>query len=165
MKCIVANAEHLDTILKMLKESAQFLNSKNVDQWSYWLNPPEEKVIWLKEGLVNNEFYFIHNTEGTHMGMFRLLYEDQLYWGKQKEQAGYVHSLVVKNEFKGQNLGKKIMTQIEQDLVSRKINLLRLDCVANNEELCSYYTRLGFKKVGQVKMPLSLNNLYEKQLK
>lgn len=161
---IQAISKDFNTILDLLKEAAHALKVKGTDQWSYWLNPPEEKVTWLKEGITNNEFYFIRNTKGTLMGMFRLLFEDELYWGKQKEEAGYVHSLVVKDEFKGQQIGKHAMKQIEELLIDKGIHLFRLDCVANNKRLCSYYESFGFKQVGQKQMPLSLNNLYEKRI-
>ncbi|OIQ35210.1 MAG: hypothetical protein BM563_12010 [Bacteroidetes bacterium MedPE-SWsnd-G1] len=158
-----ANKSDLTSIIQLLKNASIELEEKGIDQWKYWQNPPKEKIDWLKQGLLNNEFFFVTENERV-IGMFRLLYEDELYWGKQNDKAGYIHSLVIKNEFKGRAFGNKIVAKIETYLLNNQVSLLRLDCVSNNKGLCSYYEKLGFKKVGEVQMPLSLNNLYEKKL-
>jgi GNAT superfamily N-acetyltransferase len=96
--------------------------------------------------------------------MFRLSEEDLLYWGHQEERAGYIHSLTVRKSFAGQDLGKVIMQFVEQFLQGKGMSLLRLDCNAANQWLCSYYERAGFVKVGEKQVPHGLNNLYEKKL-
>lgn len=163
MKFIQATNSNLNTILIMLKNASTSLNKKGIEQWAYWQNPPQEKIDWLTQGILNNEFFFVHS-DNKLIGMFRLLFEDELYWGKQIKAAGYIHSLVIKPAFKGNQFGTKIIQRIEQNLLTENIKLIRLDCVSNNNGLCSYYEKLGFIKVGEVKMPLSLNNLYEKKL-
>lgn len=150
-------------VLELLKISAQRLKNNNIQQWDYWLNPPQEKIEWIKEGIANKEFFFFYQSEEL-IGMYRLLYEDILYWGHQENKAGYIHSLVVKPKFSGKGIGAQVMQHVEHQLLEQDIHLLRLDCVANNKGLCKYYEQHGFKKVGEVQMPLSFNNLYEKQL-
>lgn len=153
----------LKTILSMLKSASEELSQKGVEQWSYWQSPPKEKIEWLKQGLLNNEFFFVYY-KNQQVGMFRLLYKDELYWGKQNNPAGYIHSLVIKSDYKGQEFGSKIIERVQKELIYKKIELMRLDCVSHNKRLCGYYEKLGFKKVGVVQMPLSLNNLYEKKI-
>jgi ribosomal protein S18 acetylase RimI-like enzyme len=94
--------------------------------------------------------------------MFRLLVEDELYWGKQPVTARYVHSFVVEKQFAGQQIGSKILAQLEHHLIENDIFRFRLDCNASNPALCAYYEKHGFKKVGEKQLPHSLNNLYEK---
>lgn len=163
MEFIQATKTDLKTILTLLKKASIALENKNIHQWKYWQNPPKDKVKWLEDGILNNEFFFVHQ-QSQLIGMFRLLFNDELYWGKQKEIAGYIHSLVIKTEFKGQQFGSKIVFAIEKQLKLKGIQLVRLDCVANNHRLCSYYEKIGFEKVGEVQMPFSLNNLYQKKL-
>ena len=164
MKFINAKYADLKIVLALLKMASEELQEKGIDQWKYWQNPPKEKITWLQEGLKNKEFFFVENENNERVGMFRLLYNDELYWGKQKSNAGYIHSLVIDTKFNGHGYGNKIVTQVVQELIKKDIFLLRLDCLASNKELCSYYEMQGFKKVGEVQMPLSLNNLYEKKL-
>lgn len=154
----------LDTVLLLLKQAAVGLQEKNIDQWSIWLNPDATKVNWIKEGLEAGEFYFVETGNNKIAGMFRLMEQDELYWGKQEVPARYVHSLIVTPAFKGSNTGKSIMAVIEQQVIAEGIYLLRLDCIASNPKLCAYYESMGFVKKGIKQMPHSLNNLYEKTL-
>jgi ribosomal protein S18 acetylase RimI-like enzyme len=139
------------------------LQNQGLKQWSFWQDPPADKIAWIWQGLTNQEFYLV-KTENNLLGMYRLMNEDELYWGKQSQTAAYIHSLVVKKEFAGQKLGNQILQYIENQLLRQNIFLLRLDCVAENLALCAYYEKQGFVKVGEKQMPHSLNNLYEKKL-
>ncbi len=159
-----AKTSELNTALDLLRKAAEFLSEKKIDQWEYWTNPPADKLKWIKEGFKNGEFYFVSNDASSLIGMYRLSKEDLMYWGKQEKKARYIHSLVVLPEFSGKNIGFKIIEKIEQEMLTDCISFLRLDCNSTNERLCKYYVDLGFEKVGQKQMPLSLNNLYEKEL-
>jgi hypothetical protein len=96
-----AALNELNTALLLLKQAAADLKESGIDQWSFWLNPDENKINWIKEGFMAGEFYFADTRENELAGMFRLMKEDALYWGKQNETARYVHSLVVATAFKG----------------------------------------------------------------
>ncbi|MEY4933931.1 MAG: hypothetical protein RIS64_290 [Bacteroidota bacterium] len=150
------------TAIQLLKQAAQMLQKKQVNQWAFWLNPTEIQLNWIREGFANQEFYFVENIDNQLVAMFRLLVEDELYWGKQPVTARYVHSFVVEKQFAGQQIGSKILAQLEHHLIENDIFRFRLDCNASNPVLCAYYEKHGFKKVGEKQMPHSLNNLYEK---
>ncbi|NSL85868.1 GNAT family N-acetyltransferase [Chitinophaga sp. Mgbs1] len=156
--------DQLPLILQLLREAATAIQNKGLDQWNTWLQPTDDNISWLQAGLLNNEFFSVITGNQETAGMFRLSYSDLLYWGKQDKPAGYVHSLVVRKEFSGHNLGTTILRMIEAKLLEEGYHLLRLDCNAGNQWLCRYYESQGFTKAGQVKMPHALNNLYEKPL-
>ncbi len=158
-----ADNNQIQIIFDLLKFAAQNLQAKKINQWSYWLNPPQEKINWVKEGFDNKEFYFVY-VNSTIAGLFRLSENDELYWGKQKEKANYIHSFVIKNEFSGLQLGKRVIENVISEMKQKDILRLRLDCDASNFGLCSYYEKQGFIKVGEKEMPLSVNNLYEKKI-
>ncbi len=159
-----AQQSELQHIFLLLKSAALRLQNNNVNQWGFWLNPNEDKIKWIEEGLSNNEFFFIESKHTT-IGMFRLSYKDLLYWGEQKDEANYIHSLVIKEEFSGSQIGKKVIDQIIKNSIKKGIYTLRLDCNALNKKLCKYYESQGFVKVGEIQMPHSLNTLFEKSLK
>jgi GNAT superfamily N-acetyltransferase len=156
--------EDLPICLQFLYNAALRLKQKGLTQWSYWLEPPEEKLAWIKNGIAEQQFYKVLDTNGAMVAMFRLQTEDELYWGKQDEKANYIHSLVVSDEATNKGIGRAIIHSIESQMRTDGINLLRLDCDSANPDLCAYYENLGFKKVGTKQMSLSLNNLYEKIL-
>ncbi|MGJ8684607.1 MAG: GNAT family N-acetyltransferase [Nonlabens sp.] len=147
-------------VLELLKIAASSLQHKGINQWSYWLHPPKEKLEWIQEGIDKNEFYFVKDNS-TIIGMYRLMTEDLLYWGKQSSTAYYIHSLVIIPAYSGKQLGTQIIEIIKHQAALNSISFLRLDCDASNLGLCDYYVNQGFQKVGTVQMPLSLNNLYE----
>jgi GNAT superfamily N-acetyltransferase len=159
----LATPAEIDTALFLLKSAAENLEEKGIDQWGIWLNPPVEKIKWVEDGFSNCEFYFII-IETRIAGMYRLLNEDELYWGIQELNARYVHSLVVLKEFSGQQIGIRVLEQLIAEARTDGIPVFRLDCNAANTVLCQYYEKLGFVKVGEKQMPHSLNNLYEIKL-
>ncbi len=152
------------TVLQLFRNAAEKINKLNIDHWQYWKNPPIEKIKWVDEGIQNNEFYFIQAFDGESLGMVRIMGEDLLYWGKQKEKATYVHSLVVTDKYNGKGIGNQIIQQIENNAKEDNCRYLRLDADSKNPKLCSYYEKLGFEKVGTKELPLSTYNLYEKEL-
>lgn len=158
-----ATMTEINTALSLLKSAAETLENKGIDQWRIWLNPPAEKIKWVEEGFENQEFYFIL-IENKIAGMYRLLNEDELYWGPQDVMARYVHSLVVLKEFSGQQIGRRVLEQLIAEAKAAGIPLFRLDCNAANKALCRYYEQLGFTQTGVKLMQHSLNCLYERQL-
>ncbi len=149
--------------ISILKSAASTLQQKGIDQWGIWLDPPAEKIKWVEEGFKLGEFYFILVNDRI-AGMYRLSSADELYWGVQETEARYIHSLVVLNEYKGQQIGRRVLEQLISETREAGIPLFRLDCNAANKALCNYYEQLGFRQVGMKQMPHSLNNLYELKL-
>ncbi|MFM2393795.1 MAG: hypothetical protein RLZZ546_1777 [Bacteroidota bacterium] len=156
--------EEIDIALSLLKQAAQKLKDNNINQWAFWLDPPDDKIDWIKKGFENNEFFFVETDHKEIVAMFRLSEKDEMYWGNQNDDAYYIHSLVVDKNFSGKKIGIQIIQLIESLLLDKGIFKLRLDCNASNLVLCNYYEMQGFVKVGEKQMPHSLNNLFEKSL-
>lgn len=161
---IQANTTEIQKAFGLLQSASKTLEKKNIKQWNYWQNPPLEKVKWVEEGFENNEFYFIENEANELMGMVRIMDEDVNYWGVMNDKAKYIHSLVIDQKFSGNHLGTEVVKKVATDAKNDDCDYLRLDCDASNRELCSYYEKQGFIKVGQKQLPLGVYNLYQKQL-
>lgn len=162
-----ATIDEFDHALELFKLASLSLCEKNVSQWSYWSDPPEEKITWVKEGFDIGEFFFVYNDRGIKIAMFRLLQNDTLYWGEKglENNVTYVHSLVVRPDFSGLGIGKTVMLKLIENLKSEGLKKFRLDCDGSNQRLCQYYESYGFKKVGEKETPYALNNLYEMSLR
>lgn len=113
----------LPLVLNLLKEAAEKINRMQIDHWQYWKNPPQEKVRWIEEGIKNGEFYFVDDLANNNIGMVRMLREDILYWGKQKDKAFYVHSLIVKEAYNGKGIGQRVLEEIGQKAKIRIANI------------------------------------------
>ena len=156
----IADSHEIEIAFQLLKHAANRLKLKGVNQWQYWLKPIPEKIKWIEDGFENNEFNFILDGESI-IGMFRLLDKDELYWGVKDDCSNYLHSLVIIDDYVGLNIGRDILIQVIENSKKQGISFFRLDCNASNPKLCRFYENIGFKKVGEVDMPHSLNNLYQ----
>ncbi|WP_026475569.1 GNAT family N-acetyltransferase [Alkaliflexus imshenetskii] len=154
-----------ETVLSLFKEAAEKISRMEIDHWQYWKNPPKSKVEWVEEGIRNNEFFFIKNEMDDLVGMVRILKEDLMYWGQQKEEALYVHSLVVRDAYNGNGIGRIVLEMVGEEAKRLNRKFLRLDADSRNPKLCAYYENMGFHKVGTKALSLSVNNLYEKSVK
>lgn len=164
IKFVKVDPIEIDQVLLLFKSAAEKIAKKNIDHWQYWKNPPIEKIQWVEMGIANREYYFIMCDQGKLVGMVRIMEEDTLYWGENQENAKYIHSLVVTEQYEGQGLGHQIIQKIEDEARASNCTYLRLDCDSENPILCEYYVKQGFLLVGQVNLPLSLYNLYQKEL-
>jgi ribosomal protein S18 acetylase RimI-like enzyme len=151
-------------VLTLFKEAAEKISKKNIDHWQYWKNPPIEKIQWMEDGILNEEFFFVKTHNGQIIGMVRILENDILYWGPKADKAKYIHSLVVIEEYEGKGIGKAVLQKIENEAKQNGYQYLRLDCDSKNPKLCNYYEQQGFEKTGTKVLPLSKYNLYQKVL-
>ncbi len=163
LKFIQALPHEYNTALDLYYKAAAKLRDKKINHWQFWLAPSQEKIDMVIYGFANREYYFVYDGEGDRVGMFRLMNRDPYFWGDMDEYGWYIHALVTDPKYSGQHIGKNIILQIQELAAEQKINLLRLDCNAANDFLCSFYENLGFIKKGQKQVPQSLNNLYEKR--
>lgn len=135
--------EDIDTVLRILKTTAEGLRAKNISQWTQWLSPQSADIKWIKEKILGNSFFFVF-IENELAGMFSLSDSDEKYWGKQKIKAKYLHSLTTLPKFKGQRFGEKVIAKIKTDLANANYKYIRLDCISTNTHLKDYYQSQGF---------------------
>ena len=165
-----ADIGELDTALSLLKHAAEWLNNQNIDYWQNWNNPEEIYVNWIAEGFQNNQFFFVEDKDflvesrAMLVGMYRLQYEDELFWGKRNDRAVYIHSFTTERTLKGNNIGQAILKYIENKAKDEGISYIRLDCSSSVEGLCKYYERMGFKAVGEIEIFGEVLTLFQKEV-
>lgn len=147
--------------LDLLKIAALRLQARQIPHWRYWLDPPPERLEWLKQGFKDGEYYFLKSHDKV-IAMYRLMEVDLKYWGKQYDSAYYIHSLVVHPDYKGQQIGAQIIETIQGLGITNKKEFLRLDCDSANPALCNYYKKLGFEEVGLIELELSVNMKFQR---
>jgi ribosomal protein S18 acetylase RimI-like enzyme len=159
----LSDYEEIEIGLNLLKKAAYWLKSKNIDYWQSWINPQELYIDWIKQGFKNGQFYFVLNNFRI-IGMFRLQWDDELFWGKQENDSGYIHSFTIDRDYYGQGLGKQVLLMIEDLCVKNNKHFLRLDCGVNVTGLCKYYSDFGFNSVGEVLIHNERLVLFEKRI-
>jgi ribosomal protein S18 acetylase RimI-like enzyme len=159
----LANIDEIEIAFKLLKDAAIWLKEKKIDYWQDWINPPDNFKNWIRNGFKNKEFFFVY-TNDELIGMYRLQFSDDTFWGKQNKRAGYIHSFTTKRESYKKGFGYKILQEMETILKADNIEFLRLDCGINVKGLCQYYEKYGFVSVGETTIYGENLRLYEKKI-
>lgn len=76
------------------------------------------------------------------LGIARFTWSDP-YW-PDDDSAGYVHSMAIRTEMHGQDLGGAILQWAAKKAQKRGKAYFRLDCLASNDRLRRYYESHGF---------------------
>lgn len=157
-----AQPSDLETVLAIYDESAQWLAAQGLPA-GFFPQPD-----WIRQGvaadIARGDVYLGRDADGRVRGTLRLLWEDPDAWPDDRDEAGYVHGLIIRNEARGRGVGAAMLAWAERTTRERGRRFLRLDCDATNSKLCAYYERLGFTSRGTLPQKHHLAARYEKAL-
>jgi GNAT superfamily N-acetyltransferase len=85
--------------------------------------------------------------EDRAVGTYLLQWDDREIWGEQPPNAGYLHRLAITKGQHGYNIGQQLITHAAGEVRAKQRRFLRLDCIAANGGLCTYYEKHGFQLV------------------
>lgn len=114
-----------------------------IQQWT----PGEVEVNDVLEQVGRDEWW-VDSDFGAIRAAIRLSEADDLVWPRSDDRAGYIHGLMVAREAAGRGLGSQTLGWAEKEIVDRGLHLARLDCVATNVVLRSFYRARGFEERG-----------------
>ncbi|MFT4414311.1 GNAT family N-acetyltransferase [Fredinandcohnia humi] len=145
----VATKSDVSSVIHLLKEVAGWLKENEINQWSFLLAGGEDNEI--KQDIVEGNTYIV-STETEIIATFTLLPTqsewDLHIWGDDNElDSLYLHRLAVKPSYMKNGLGANILHWIQEN-VKPRLTLLKLDCVADNHKLNSFYKNNGFTHIG-----------------
>jgi GNAT superfamily N-acetyltransferase len=129
-------------VLELLGEAAEWTAAIGFPNW-----PARFPRAVVTRGIADREFYVVHERDAI-IATVTLQWSDEMVWGRQGADAGYVHRLVVRRDRAGAGLGAAILDWAGQQVQASGRDWLRLDCTADNLPLCAYYERLGFEHRG-----------------
>ncbi|GGD00974.1 GNAT family N-acetyltransferase [Enterococcus wangshanyuanii] len=145
-----ATFEEGQTALEILKETAEWLKSIGSDQWSDVLNGEDKHGIIA--AVKRNEVFFFYNNEKQLVGMVAAWQTptewDRLLWEKVEpdKNACYLHRVIIRPKYRKAGYGKELLNAIKNKF-EKQIDELRLDCLASNQRLATFYMDNGFKHV------------------
>jgi ribosomal protein S18 acetylase RimI-like enzyme len=165
MEITIREAEKSEAkmVLFLFEEGALSLEKRGINQWRHWIHPTPELMNRVEKDIANKAYFFVEKS-GAIAGMFRLMDSDEEYWGQQTDAAIYLHSFMTKPAFKGQNIGSTVLKLVEMKVREREIPYFRLDCKADNSDLCKYYENQGFVPIRKKVMPHYEVQLFEKKV-
>ncbi|PGW65650.1 GNAT family N-acetyltransferase [Bacillus cereus] len=145
----IASEEESDNIITLLKEVAQWLQHKEVDQWQYLLGG--EATAEILEGIGEKYTYVVvkeNEIVGTVTVSPKQSEWDERIFGKEKvSDSLYIHRFAVKRKYKGHGIGEGILQWVYENVECDK-EYLKLDCVGYNLTLNDFYKINGFEYVG-----------------
>jgi protein-tyrosine phosphatase len=85
------------------------------------------------------------------------------YWGEMEDgEAGYIHTVAVSREWKGHQIGRKMIAWAEGRIREKGRRFARLDCSATFQH---YYEAAGYRQVGVREMGDWEAQLMEKEVR
>lgn len=145
----MASVEDIDVIYNLIKDTAQWIENQDVNQWEYIAAGGGYDEI--KETITKHETFKIVKN-GELAGTFSLNYTqtdwDIKLWGQLNDGAVYLHKLAISRHQIGKGLGRKIIQWAQEYVKSKGIEIFRLDCIADNPKLVNFYTKCGLENLG-----------------
>ncbi|GHI07391.1 protein tyrosine phosphatase [Streptomyces cellostaticus] len=92
--------------------------------------------VWLAEA------------DGHLAGAWELWWQDEDAWGPQQPFAGYIHRLMVNRSSAPPGTGRLLLRAAERRVAAAGRTLARLDCLADNARLNTYYLNAGYQITG-----------------
>lgn len=144
-KVVNTTIEDFDNIICLFHQAIKLQGLKNYKVWE------AIDEVALKEDIKNNLQYKIVNGNNI-LCLFSIQRNDPFIWrNKDKNNAIYLHRIVVNPMFKGQRQFEKVLKWSIELAIKEKKNFLRMDTWADNLQLIEYYKTFGFKFIENYK--------------
>ena len=154
--------EDIADLSSVLIETVTWLNQERISQWSLDDISPEK----LLEAYAKDEIYIGYLADRPVCAVV-IQRKDDIFWqGANHDDSLYLHKLAVTSEFRGTGLAETLVDLVCQRATELGKYYVRLDCRANREKLCQFYTqsRLGFLNKGNIMVASNAHALYQKTI-
>jgi len=136
-----ATTHDVQRIVTLLREKAELFKKRGSRQWSAYLETDLEALVQRD---LNAGRLFVYEQGPDLLGSIALLPSlewDQTLWSDR--EGLYIHRIVVSESAKGLGIGTRLLQHVIA-VAQAEQEALRLDCVASNDFLNTYYTSFGF---------------------
>lgn len=138
-----AYAEDADDLVALRDEVARWLLERDIHQWLPGEFPVARMQAWIGHGDV-----FVHRRDARIVAAVAVVDEDPEIWDDDRQDARYIHLLMVDRAYAGVGLGDAALAFAEDHVRDRGGRLSRLDAVASNAVLRDWYQSRGYEVVG-----------------
>lgn len=140
-----------EKIIEMLKNTAQWIQENDINQWQYLLSGGDDEEIL--EAIMQKETFIVVLNDVELIATFTLSttqsdWDKHIFGEDPEEDSVYLHRLAVLPVHMGKGLGNGILNWIEDNISTDK-TYLKLDCVADNGKLNQFYLDNGFQYIGK----------------
>lgn len=118
------------------------IKMQNKNGYKVWKSIDKEA---LQSDIINKLQFKIVKDEDI-LCIFSIQHDDPFIWrDKDKDDAIYLHRIVVNPNFKGQRLFEKVLTWLIQFAKLKDRKFIRMDTWADNLQLIEYYKSFSFR--------------------
>lgn len=143
----LADDGDLAAVVRLRDDAARWMLARGVTgQWQPGELSEDHFRLTVKRG---GEVWLAEAGERL-VGAWELWWEDKAAWGPQPPVAGYVHRLMVDREAAPPGTGLLLLHAAERRVAAAGREFVRLDCLADNARLNSYYLDQGYRAVGRI---------------
>ena len=96
---------------------------------------------------INKGAVFVARRDGKLVGTVSLYESDDFIWDNDAAPALYIHRLASLRTTEGRGVGAALIAWSRRRAAELGKHWLRVDCWADNDELCRFYQRQGFTPV------------------
>ena len=138
IKIINTTKEDIEIILWLFKQAMELQGKNDYKVWE------EIDTIGLEKDIENNQQYKVM-LDNNILCIFSVQFNDRFIWReKDKDDAIYLHRIVVNPKFKGQKQFEKVLNWARQFAKQKNLKYVRMDTWADNSKIISYYKTFGF---------------------
>lgn len=135
--------------LDLRNRLSDWMHDRGISQW-HRSDVSEDRIRHQAEA---GQWWVIRSDTGDLIAAVRTLDEDPQIWGPADWRAVYVHGLMVDRRHAGHGVGCGLLIWAAEYGRRQAAEVVRLDCVATNRDLCNYYLDQGFTRVGTKQLP------------
>jgi GNAT superfamily N-acetyltransferase len=137
----------LNFIYHLFDEAIAYQKRNNYPVW-----PDYDRTVLIKDIDNKLQYKLVNNDEIAYV--FSICYSDKVIWReKDKNDAIYLHRMVVNPKSKGQKRFGKILEWALEHCKHKNLQFIRMDTWADNPNIIDYYKSFGFDIVGNFKTP------------
>jgi len=145
-----AKSNDLKRIIEITKACAAFMISNNIFQW----NEHYPNIETFKNDLIEKSLYVIEKNDDIIGCIVMSQNMDEFYsnvkWITTNDKNLYLHRLAIHPKFQKMGYAKQLMNFSFDFAKKNKFISIRLDTFSENSINNIFYTKLGFKKLGEI---------------
>ena len=135
-----ATVEDIAALQTLFREAVEWQEAKGVPTFASF--PDSFFAEEIRKGAV-----FVAEAGEEVIGTVSLYEADDFLWDHDSAPALYIHRLVSRRGVEGRGVGAALVEWSRRKAAAMGKEWLRVDCWADNEELCRFYDRQGFIRV------------------
>ncbi len=137
----------LDTIYWLFDEAIEYIKKNNYVGWTTY----DKNFIRMD---IEKKLQYKITTHNDILCIFSICYSDEIIWRQmEKEDALYLHRIVVNPLYKGQKQFEKILNWSKKFAIEKSLKYIRMDTWAENSNIVNYYKEFGFKQIEDFTTP------------